>query len=65
MENTILSADFDFFSPKKPSASTEVNGPVSGSRMHDNLNGQYNKAVKVTHMVSGSDPESYSLTMKI
>ena len=67
MENTVLSADFDFFAPKKPvkGPPTEGNGPLGPSRMQENLNGNYNKKSKVEHLASGSDPLSYSLTLKI
>jgi hypothetical protein len=68
MENTVLSADFDFFAPKRPQKGPPVegNGPLTApNRMQENLNGKYNKKVNVAHMVAGVQPESYSLTLKI
>ena len=67
MENTILSADFDFFSPKKPTTKppNEGNGPLGPSRMAENLKGSYNKQSKVSQLVSGTEPLTYTLTFKI
>ena len=67
MENTVLSADFDFFAPKKPSnklpQGSDGNGP--DNRMQMNLNGQYKKQTNTEHLIKGKAPESYELTMKI
>lgn len=68
MENTVLSADFDFFNPKPPSKGqvSDGNGPSTlPNRMQENLNGSYKKKVDVSHMVISAQPESYNLTLKI